>query len=200
MFFLLVRVFRPLTLKVIIDRYTLIPVLLLVFWLLLEFLFVLHFLDWSLWCDDFPWHYIWVPFSLYVCVCVFVCVCIYCRFWFLVVKVKLAQSCPILCDCMDCSPPGSSVHGILQARILECIVNTFSRDLLGPEIKLRTPALQADSVPSEAPFVVTMRIYSHLRSNTFKKLYTFYSSPPHVLCFDILCLYCNYLLKLQLIL
>ena len=33
--------------------------------------------------------------------------------------VLIAQSCPTLCDPMDCSPPGSSVHGILQARILE---------------------------------------------------------------------------------
>ena len=33
-------------------------------------------------------------------------------------KVLAAQSCPSLCDPMDCSPPGSSVHGILQARIL----------------------------------------------------------------------------------
>ena len=32
---------------------------------------------------------------------------------------KLFQSCLTLCDSMDCSPPGSSVHGILQARILE---------------------------------------------------------------------------------
>ena len=32
---------------------------------------------------------------------------------------KLLQWCPTLCDCMDCSPPGSSVHGILQARIPE---------------------------------------------------------------------------------
>ena len=32
------------------------------------------------------------------------------------------QSCPTLCDPMDCSPPGSSVHGILQARILEWVV------------------------------------------------------------------------------
>ena len=31
----------------------------------------------------------------------------------------VAQSCPTLCDPVDCSPPGSSVHGILQARILE---------------------------------------------------------------------------------
>ena len=35
------------------------------------------------------------------------------------VHAKLLQSCPTLCDPMDCSPPGSSVHGILQARILE---------------------------------------------------------------------------------
>ena len=32
-----------------------------------------------------------------------------------------AQTCPTLCDPMDCSPPGSSVHGILQARILEWV-------------------------------------------------------------------------------
>ena len=32
------------------------------------------------------------------------------------VKVKVTQSCPTLCDPMDCSPPGSSVHGILQAK------------------------------------------------------------------------------------
>ena len=34
---------------------------------------------------------------------------------------KSLQSCPTLCDPMDCSPPGSSVHGILQARILEYV-------------------------------------------------------------------------------
>ena len=38
-----------------------------------------------------------------------------------------AQSCPSLCDPMDCSPPGSSVHGILQARILEWVAMPFSR-------------------------------------------------------------------------
>ena len=41
--------------------------------------------------------------------------------------VILAQSCPTLCDLMDCSPPGSSVHGILKARILECVAIPFSR-------------------------------------------------------------------------
>ena len=41
--------------------------------------------------------------------------------------VLFAQSCPTLCNPMDCSPPGSSVHGILQARILEWVVIPFSR-------------------------------------------------------------------------
>ena len=40
---------------------------------------------------------------------------------------EVAQSCPTLCDPMDCSPPGSSVHGILQARILEWVAILFSR-------------------------------------------------------------------------
>ena len=51
-----------------------------------------------------------------VCVCVCVCVC-----------VLIAQSCLTLGNPMDCSLPGSSVHGILQARILEWIAIRFSR-------------------------------------------------------------------------
>ena len=43
------------------------------------------------------------------------------------VCVSHAQSCPTLCDPMDCSPPGSSVHGILQVRILEQVAISFSR-------------------------------------------------------------------------
>ena len=38
-----------------------------------------------------------------------------------------AQSCPTLCDPMDCSPPGSSAHGILQARMLEWVAMSSSR-------------------------------------------------------------------------
>ena len=41
--------------------------------------------------------------------------------------MKVTQSCPTLCDPMDGSPPGSSVHGILQARILEWVAIPFSR-------------------------------------------------------------------------
>ena len=56
------------------------------------------------------------------------------------VKVKVAQLCPILCDHMDCA-----VHGILQARILEWVALPFSRGSCQP----RSPALQADSLPAE---------------------------------------------------
>ena len=41
--------------------------------------------------------------------------------------MSVAQSYPTLCDSMNCSPPGSSVHGILQARILEWVTIPFSR-------------------------------------------------------------------------
>ena len=41
--------------------------------------------------------------------------------------VEVLQSCPTLCDPMDYNPPDSSVHGILQARILEWIALSFSR-------------------------------------------------------------------------
>ena len=46
------------------------------------------------------------------------------------------QSCPTLGDPMNCSPPGSSVHGILQARILEWIAIPFSRDLPNPGMEV----------------------------------------------------------------
>ena len=53
------------------------------------------------------------------------------------------------CDAMDCNLPGSSVHGILQARILEWVAISFPRDLLDSGIEPRSPALQVDSVSTE---------------------------------------------------
>ena len=64
---------------------------------------------------------------------------------------EVAQSCPTLCNPVDCSPSGSSVHGILWARILEWVAISFSRDLPDPGIKPRSPALQADALTSEPP-------------------------------------------------
>ena len=60
-----------------------------------------------------------------------------CHFLLQCMKVKIesevSQSCPTLSDPMDCSLPGSSVHGIFQARVLQWVAIAFSRgDTLGP--------------------------------------------------------------------
>ena len=52
---------------------------------------------------------------------------------------------------MDCSLPGSSVHGIFQARVLEWAAFPSPEDLPNPEIEPRSPALQTDALPSEPP-------------------------------------------------
>jgi len=53
---------------------------------------------------------------------------------------------------MDYSVPGSSVHGILQARILEWVAISFSRGSFQPrDCEPGSPTLQADSIPSEPP-------------------------------------------------
>ena len=64
---------------------------------------------------------------------------------------EVTWSCLTFCDPVDCSPPGSSVHGILQERIWEWVAISFSRDLPDPGIEPRSPALQADALPSEPP-------------------------------------------------
>ena len=58
-----------------------------------------------------------ISIHIYICVCV--CVQVYES------ESEVAQSCPTLCDPMDCSPPGSSIHGILQARTLEWVAISF---------------------------------------------------------------------------
>ena len=63
----------------------------------------------------------------------------------------VAQSGLTLCDLMDCSQPGNSVHGILQIRILSRLPFPSSGDLPDPGIKPGSPTLQADSLPSESP-------------------------------------------------
>ena len=62
---------------------------------------------------------------------------------------EVPQSSLTLCDPMDCNLPGSSVHGIFQARILEWVAIFFPEDLPNPGIELRSPTLWADSLSSE---------------------------------------------------
>ena len=64
---------------------------------------------------------------------------------------EVALSCPTLCDPMDCSPPGSSVHGIFQARMLEWVPFPSPGDTSKPGIEPRSPALQADGLTFEPP-------------------------------------------------
>ena len=104
----------------------------------------------KLWSD---WHFIFNSLKLYVCVCVYV-MCVFlsiCRvlkqilieqllhispctkvtksnnltFW-KSTAAKSLQLCPTLCDTIDGSPPGSPIHGILQARTLEWVTISFS--------------------------------------------------------------------------
>ena len=67
------------------------------------------------------------------------------------VKVSVTQSCPTLWDPMACSLPGSSIHGILQARILEWVATSFFRGSSWPRIEPGSPASWADSLPSGLP-------------------------------------------------
>ena len=62
-----------------------------------------------------------------------------------------AQLCLTLFDSLDCSPPGSSVHGISPGKTLEWVAMPSSMDLSNPGIESRSPALQADSLLSEPP-------------------------------------------------
>ena len=65
---------------------------------------------------------------------------------------SVTQSCLTLCDSMDCSTPGSSVHGILQARILEWVAISSSRDPPHPGIEPASPALAGRPFTTEPPW------------------------------------------------
>ena len=61
-----------------------------------------------------------------------------------------AQSCLALCDSVDCSPPGFSVHGILQVRILEWEAISFSRGSSQPRDQILSPALAGEIFTTRA--------------------------------------------------
>ena len=80
---------------------------------------------------------------------------------------KSLQSCPTLCNPMDCNPPGSSVHGILQIRILEWVAMVSAVDPTNSWIESRSTALQADSLPSEPPGKPNSYLFAIKCSNVF---------------------------------
>ena len=82
----------------------------------------------------------------------------------------VAPLCLPLCDPMDCSPPGSSVYGISQARILEWVASSFSRGIFltqgssHPWIEPGCPKLQSDALPSELPGKPRKTVWVHSNS------------------------------------
>ena len=80
------------------------------------------------------------------------------------VLAKSLQSCPTLCDPMDCSLPRSSVHGTLQAWILEWVVIPFFKGASQPRDRTQSPALQVDYLSSK----LTRKAYVH----TYIYIYT----------------------------
>ena len=87
---------------------------------------------------------IWVSISLIIQIASWAFKCIS-KYMFLF--TCLNHSVVSLCDPIDCSPPSSSVHGILKARVLEWVAIPFSRGASDPGVKPGSSALQADSLP-----------------------------------------------------
>ena len=122
---------------------------------------------------------------------------------------KSLQSCSTLCDPMDCCPPGSSVHGYLQARILEWVAMPSSRDLPHPEIKplsLKSPALQVNSLPLVPPgsssilliYIVSLSIYLKCFLIFSPKISVFYL-PVRQFTFDVYISMFRFIAMLQLL-
>ena len=63
---------------------------------------------------------------------------------------KLLQSCPTLCNPIDGSPPGSSIPGVLQARLLECVAISFSNACIHAKLLQSCPTL-CDPMESSPP-------------------------------------------------
>ena len=134
---------------------------------------------------------------MYIYIYIHICVC-----------AKLLQSCPTLCNPMDCSLPGSSIHGILQARILEWVVMPSSRGSSQPRDQtcvsclLHWQAGYLPLVPPGRPTHTHTHTHTHTQWLTLAKLWyktdlCFISSfstifPPTILCLS------NWVLQMSL--
>ena len=104
---------------------------------------------------------------------------------------KSLQSCPMLCQPMNCSPPGSSVHGILQARIFEWVAMISSRGIFPTQgwnpVSPGAPDLQAHSL-----------LLSHQGSPKTALLRYWYTMQFTIESFQINVFVCLFLVYLQL--
>ena len=96
------------------------------------------------------------------------------------VKVLVTQSCPTLCNPKNCSPPGSSVHGILQARILEWAAISFSRGYSPPSDQTWVSCIAGRFFTTEPPGDpdICYRMIFIFRKSTFISLGEVKVSPP----------------------
>ena len=74
-----------------------------------------------------------------------------------------AQSCLTLCDPKDCGPPGSSVHGILRARILEWVAISFSRGSSRPRDQTRVSCIAGGFFTTEPLGKPHNQLYSNIK-------------------------------------
>ena len=102
------------------------------------------------------------------------------------VKVLSLSHIQPFCDPMDCCLPGSSVHGLFQARVLGSLAISFSRGLPDSGIEPCSPTLQADALPSEPlgkPIHTYIYTHTHTHIHTHSCSYSF----PSLFIWDIEC-------------
>ena len=96
---------------------------------------------------------------------------------------EVAQSCPTLCDPMDCSLPGSSLHGILQARVLELAAISFSRGSSQPRDRTQVSRIPGRCfnlwATREAPSG-SIKWYNYIEEKNKTNLAGFLKSIKHV--------------------
>ena len=93
----------------------------------LQYFLIFRYITWFTIFTDYAPLIVIIRYWLYtLCCTIYPC---------MLVRPKLLQPCQILCNPIDHSPPGSSVHGILQTRILEWVAMPSSRDLPDPGLE-----------------------------------------------------------------
>ena len=97
-----------------------------------------------------------------------------CHFLLQCMKVKseneVAQSCPTPSDPMDCSPPGSSIHGIFQARVLEWVAIAFSYIHIIFQSLLRACCKHDALLILNTLLCIFLKLYNYSTMNKIRKL------------------------------
>ena len=98
---------------------------------------------------------------------------------------EVAQSCPTVCNPMDYSPPGSSIHGIFKARMLEWVAISFSKGSSWPRDRSQVSRIVADALLYRSSHQQLFRICL-----IFSKVFTYLFSFPRSNCPLYICYRC----------